>query len=130
MSEQKAAASFRKFIEGDSSEPFFAYYGMRSGHGPFNSPERFRGKSKVGILGDMTLEADDIIGDMWKSLEKSGKINKTVVLFFSDNGPAFPAAFGNFYNHDQTAVTNKVLNKNILNLRILIYLILRTVDSS
>ena len=51
---------------------------MRSGHGPFNTPERFRGKSTVGILGDMTLETDEIIGKMWDSLENTNKINNTV----------------------------------------------------
>jgi len=80
---------------------------MRSGHGPFNTPERFRGKSTVGILGDMTLETDEIIGKIWDSLEKSNKMNNTVILFMSDNGSAYRHRVRELFEHDQNSISFK-----------------------
>ena len=54
------------------------YYGMRSGHRPFNTPLRFRGKTKVGIVGEMIMEADEIVGRILDQLKESGVDDNTV----------------------------------------------------
>jgi len=69
-----------------SEDPFFIYYGMRSGHRPFNTPERFRGKSKAGLVGEMILEADEIVGRIMSELETQGIADDTLIVFMSDNG--------------------------------------------
>ena len=46
------------------------YYGLRSGHRPFNSPERFRGTTAAGEVGEMVAEVDDNIGQLFSQLEK------------------------------------------------------------
>ena len=45
---------------------------MRAAHMPFNSPLEYRNKSSVGILGDNVMEMDDMVGNIFKQLEKSG----------------------------------------------------------
>ena len=51
---------------------------MRAGHGPFNTPERFRNKSSIGILGEMIMETDEIVGNMFEALERN-QIEKDTV---------------------------------------------------
>ena len=51
---------------------------MRAGHGPFNTPERFRNKSSIGILGEMIMETDEIVGNMFDALTRNKIENDTV----------------------------------------------------
>ena len=73
----------RNFIRdrAQSNQPFFMFYGMRSGHRPFNTPPRYRGKSKAGLVGEMILEADEIVGDIMDELEQNGVADNTVSNF-------------------------------------------------
>ena len=50
-----------------------------SGHRPFNTPERFRGKSKAGLVGEMILEADEIVGRIMSELENQGIADDTLI---------------------------------------------------
>ena len=89
----------------DISAPFFTYYGMRSGHRPFNSPLRFRNTTEAGVVGDMIAEADDIVGNLFKTLEETGKIDNTLILLMSDNGADHSSEFNRIlYNHTQNAI--------------------------
>ena len=47
-----------KFIdeEAGKEEPFFLYFGMRGGHNPFNTPERYRNTSDAGLVGEAIME--------------------------------------------------------------------------
>lgn len=58
----------------DSDKPFFAYYGMRFGHGPFNSQEKFRNTTEMGIVGEMIAEADEMVGKLFKTLEERKRV--------------------------------------------------------
>ena len=71
--EQKCNEKAIDFIKtaAKKSEPFFLYYGMRAAHLPFNSPIEYRNKSSVGIVGDNVMEMDDMVGNIFKQLEKS-----------------------------------------------------------
>ena len=93
---------------------------MRAAHLPFNSPIEYRNKSDVGIVGDNVMEMDDMVGNIFKQLEKSrikvvleevfvGK-NKplfkddTIVIFMSDNGADLAKKnVYHMYNHDQAS---------------------------
>ena len=56
------------------------YYGMRSGHRPFNTPIRFRNKSSAGMVGEMILEADEIVGKIMDQLEAKNILDDTVII--------------------------------------------------
>ena len=69
----------------DSEQPFYAYWGMRVGHRPFNSPERYRNTTEAGILGEHIAEADDIVGKLFQTLEETGKKENTLILLMIFN---------------------------------------------
>jgi len=87
-SEEIVVPKLENFIDENHDQEFFVYYGMRSGHGPFNTPIRFRNKSKVGMLGEMIMEADEIVGRVLTRLESNNIADDTLVIFMSDNGPS------------------------------------------
>ena len=76
--EDVVSEQFFKYIDENAAkpEPFFAYYGMRSGHRPFNSPERFRNKTKAGV--EMIMEADELIGKLFDTLQRNNIDENTV----------------------------------------------------
>lgn len=86
--EQIISSKLNEFIlaQEDSETPFFAYYGLREGHGPFNTPERFRNTTSAGLIGEMIAETDEIVGKLFETLEEAGKIDNTLIVFMSDNG--------------------------------------------
>ena len=81
------------FFEKHKSEPVFAYYPMALTHGPFNPtprgtdwPTAKRLKNDKAYFKDMVEYLDEIIGRMQTRLERSGLAERTLVLFFGDNG--------------------------------------------
>ena len=62
------------------------YYGIRSGHRPFNAPKKFRGKTAAGEVGEMVAEVDENIGHLMAQLEKYKIDQDTIMVFMSDNG--------------------------------------------
>jgi len=100
--EETVMPKLENFIDDHAEEEFFIYYGMRSGHGPFNTPERFRNKTEVGIVGEMIMEADEIVGRILTRLENHGIADDTLVMFTSDNGPnSFAEDVFETTGHDQ-----------------------------
>lgn len=75
------------FIEEDSDKPFFLFYSHNYPHTPFKAGKDFEGSSKDGPRGDVIQEFDWSIGEIIKSLEKVGKLENTIIIFSSDNGP-------------------------------------------
>ena len=86
-----------RFIENHKKEPFFLYFPQSMVHIPLGVSEKFRGKSKQGMYGDVMMEVDWSIGEVLKALEKNGLEKNTLVIFTSDNGPWL-----NFGNHAGT----------------------------
>ena len=62
-----------------SEQPFYAYWGMRVGHRPFNSPKRYRNTTEAAILGEQIAEADAIVGELFATLEETGKADNTLI---------------------------------------------------
>jgi len=82
------------FINKHKTEPFFLYLPHSMVHIPLGVSDKFRGKSKQGLYGDVMMEVDWSVGEIMKALEKNGIEKNTLVIFTSDNGPWL-----NFGNH-------------------------------
>jgi arylsulfatase A-like enzyme len=85
------------FIDLHKNERFFLYLPHSMVHIPLGVSDKFRGKSKQGLYGDVMMEVDWSIGEIMKALEKNGIEKNTLVIFTSDNGPWL-----NFGNHAGT----------------------------
>lgn len=70
-----------------SESPFFLFFPMQQPHVPRTPHPRFEGKSGMGPRGDVILEADWVIGELYKTLEEEGLLENTLIIFSSDNGP-------------------------------------------
>lgn len=75
------------FIEKNKDRPFFAYVPHPQPHVPLFVSDKFRGKSKRGLYGDVIMEIDWSLGEIVGALEQHGISEQTIVIFTSDNGP-------------------------------------------
>ena len=82
------------FIQRNRSKPFFLYLPHTMAHIPLGVSEKFRGKSKQGLYGDVMMEIDWSVGQILEALENFELLENTLVVFISDNGPWL-----NFGNH-------------------------------
>ncbi|MCR9014121.1 arylsulfatase [Aquiflexum gelatinilyticum] len=80
------------FMEGEA--PFFAMISFNTPHSPFQVPDSYFDKYKVKGLSDkdaavygMVENIDDNIGKLMSFLKQSGKLDNTIVIFMTDNGP-------------------------------------------
>jgi len=82
-----------KFIEKNKDHPFFLYLAHNMPHVPLGVSDKFRGKTKRGLYGDVIEEIDWSVGQVLDALHRNGLDDNTWVIFTSDNGPWL--AFGN-----------------------------------
>lgn len=82
------------FINRKKDKPFFLYLAHSMPHVPLAASARFKGKSKMGLFGDVIMEIDWSVGEIMKALKKNGIEKNTIIIFTSDNGPWL-----NFGNH-------------------------------
>jgi len=75
------------FINRKSDQPFLLYVPHSMVHVPLYVSDKFKGKSGVGIFGDVMMEIDWSVGQIVGALEKNGLSDNTLVMFTSDNGP-------------------------------------------
>lgn len=75
------------FIKRNGDNPFFVYLAHPMPHVPLYVSDKFKGKSEQGLYGDVMMEIDWGVGEIIKSLEETGLIENTIVIFTSDNGP-------------------------------------------
>ena len=75
------------FIRQHRDQPFFLYYAPTAPHVPLHVGKRHRGKSAAGLYGDSVEELDWSVGQILDTLQTSGLLERTVVMFSSDNGP-------------------------------------------
>lgn len=83
-----------QFIQDHKKKPFFLYLAHAMVHAPIGASEKFRGKSKSGLFGDVMMEVDWSVGEVMKALADNKLDKNTIVIFTSDNGPWL-----NFGNH-------------------------------
>jgi arylsulfatase A-like enzyme len=76
-----------QFIEKNKDRPFFLYVPHVMPHVPIFASDGFRGKSELGLYGDVIEELDWGIGEVLKAIERLELDERTLVIFCSDNGP-------------------------------------------
>lgn len=76
-----------KFIDSSGDQPFFLYLAHTMPHVPIYASPDFQGTSKRGLYGDVVQELDWSVGEVLRKLEEKGILDKTLIVFSSDNGP-------------------------------------------
>ena len=76
-----------KFIEENKDRPFLVYLPHSMPHVPLYVSDKFKGKSKRGLFGDVLMEIDWSVGQILLTLKRLGLDGRTLVIFTSDNGP-------------------------------------------
>jgi len=80
-------AEAMSFIRQNRQGPFFLYLPHAFPHVPLFASERFKGKSRRGLYGDVVEELDDSVGQILETLRELKIDERTFVFFTSDNGP-------------------------------------------
>lgn len=75
------------FIESHKDCPFFLYVPHIMPHVPIFASKDFLGSSELGLYGDVIQEIDWSVGEIVRSVERHGLEKRTLIIFFSDNGP-------------------------------------------
>ncbi len=75
------------FISRNRTKPFFLYVAHSMPHVPLFVSDKFKGKSKQGLYGDVIMEIDWSVGQITAALKKFDLADDTLILFTSDNGP-------------------------------------------
>ncbi len=76
-----------RFIEQNSTRPFFLYVPHVMPHVPIFASDKFRGRSANGLYGDVIEELDAGVGEVLDALKRLKLEDNTLVIFASDNGP-------------------------------------------
>ncbi len=76
-----------RFIERHADRPFFLYLPHVMPHVPIFASEKFKGRSALGLYGDVMEELDWSVGEILATLRRLRLDERTLVIFFSDNGP-------------------------------------------
>ena len=83
-----------KFLERSQSGPFFLYMPHTFPHIPLAASPRFKGKSPLGLYGDVVEELDWSVGEVLNALSRTRAAANTLVMFSSDNGPWYQGSPG------------------------------------
>ena len=83
-----------RFIDDSKSAPFLLYFPHTFPHIPLAASKRFRGKSPLGLYGDVVEELDWSVGEVMAALKRNGLDSTTLVFLSSDNGPWFQGSPG------------------------------------
>ncbi|MDP0492407.1 MAG: sulfatase [Verrucomicrobiota bacterium JB023] len=81
-----------KLIMEDRSQPFFLYLAHHIAHLPLVPSAEFRGRSGKDVYADFVLELDDSVARIRQAVEAKGLAEETLIVFLSDNGPAYPGS--------------------------------------
>lgn len=88
-----------KFIADNKENPFFLYLAHNMPHVPLGVSDKYRGKSKGGLYGDVIEELDWSMGEILKTLKTLKLDENTIVIFISDNGPWIESNIGDHAGH-------------------------------
>jgi arylsulfatase A-like enzyme len=75
------------FIGKNQHQPFFLYFAQPMPHVPLAASAKFKGKSDLGLFGDVIMELDWAIGEIIKTLDRYKLSENTILIVTSDNGP-------------------------------------------
>jgi arylsulfatase A len=76
-----------QFIERHQDKPFFIFLAHTAPHVPLFVSEKFEGRSRAALYGDVVETLDWSTGEILASLDRLGLEKNTLVIFTSDNGP-------------------------------------------
>ncbi|MGB0744304.1 MAG: sulfatase family protein, partial [Opitutales bacterium] len=88
-----------QFIDANKDQPFFLLLSHNMPHVPLGVSDKFRGKSKAGLYGDVIEELDWSLGQVMGKLKELGLDDNTLVVFLSDNGPWIEEQIGDHAGH-------------------------------
>ena len=77
----------RSFMDDSKGKPFFLYLAFHDIHSPRLPHPKFIGKTDLGPRGDAIVQMDWCVGQIVAHLEKLQLLEKTLIIFTSDNGP-------------------------------------------
>ena len=108
--EDRLAREAAAFMRQHKDRPFFLNYWMFSVHAPFDAKKSAIEKYRSTVIADnpqrsptyaaMVESMDDAVGTLLDTLDQLGIADRTMIIFFSDNG-------GNMYNEiDNTVPTS------------------------
>ena len=86
LTERYTAEAIR-FIDRNRDQPFFVYLSHTAPHVPLHVPDRFAGKSRAGLYGDVVESLDWSMGELLNAIRRLDLDEQTLVIFTSDNGP-------------------------------------------
>lgn len=75
------------YLEQPREKPFFLFYATHENHVPRIPHPRFRGSSGLGVRGDAVVQFDWGVGVLIETLRAQGKLENTLIIVSSDNGP-------------------------------------------
>ena len=75
------------FIRRHKEQPFLVYLPHSMCHVPLYVSDKFRGKTKRGLFGDVIAEIDWSVGQILDTLKECGVDDNTLMIFTADNGP-------------------------------------------
>jgi arylsulfatase A len=75
------------FIRANRQRPFFLYVPHSMPHVPLFVSDKFKGRTKRGLYGDVMAELDWSVGRILDELKTQQLEENTLVIFSSDNGP-------------------------------------------
>jgi arylsulfatase A-like enzyme len=75
------------YIHENKTKPFFLYLAQPMPHVPLAASAKFKGKSEMGLFGDVIMELDWSIGAITKALADAKVDKNTILIVTSDNGP-------------------------------------------
>ena len=84
---QRAVDFLKRAGTDKDGRPFFLYLAHSMPHVPLFASKSFQGKAAGGLYGDVVAEIDASVGSVLTTLEETGHLDDTLVLFTSDNGP-------------------------------------------
>ena len=85
-----------EIIEEDSEDPFFLFFSSHDIHVPRIPHERFQGATKLGFRADSIIQFDWCVGALVNALKKSRKLDSTLIIVCSDNGPVMDDGYKDF----------------------------------
>ena len=68
-------------------KPMFLYFAHNFPHVPLYAAAHEHGRSDAGLYGDVVQGLDDTVGRVVASLKKRGRLDNTLIIVTSDNGP-------------------------------------------
>lgn len=83
---RRYTAECTKFIRENADHPWFLFYASHAPHPYLAASDKFRGKSRGGLYGDMVEEMDWSIGEVLDALKATGQLDRTFIFFTNDNG--------------------------------------------